>query len=79
MTEDEIKHLVVDCKWMETISHRLEDEMTALTQQIADNVTTLTERYAETLGETTSTVNELEKQVLGSLEEMGVHTLILKL
>lgn len=71
LTEDEIKHLVVDCKWMETISHRLEDEMTALTQQIADNVTTLAERYAETLGETTSAVNELEKQVLGSLEEMG--------
>ncbi len=70
-TDDDVKHLVVDCKWMKAILSRLSDEMTAVSQRIADNVITLHARYAHTLGETTKTVAELESQVLASLKEMG--------
>ncbi len=71
ITEDEVKHLVVDCKWMQTILSRLHEEMTAVTQRIADTVNNLHARYAQTLGETTKAVAELESQVLASLKEMG--------
>lgn len=70
-TDDDVKHLVVDCKWMQAITSRLRDEMTAVTQHIADNVVTLHARYAQTLGESTKAVAELENQVLASLKEMG--------
>jgi type I restriction enzyme M protein len=70
-TENEVKHLVVDCKWMQTILSRLYEEMTAVRQHIADNVSTINARYAQTLGETTQKVNELESKVLASLKEMG--------
>lgn len=71
LSEDEVKHLVVDCKWMKAILSRLTDEMTAVTQGIADNVTTLAARYAQTLGAASSEVAELESKVMASLEEMG--------
>ncbi len=71
LTEDEVKHLVVDCKWMQTILSRLHEEMTAVSLHIADTVNTLRARYAQTLGETTEAVAELESQVQASLKEMG--------
>lgn len=71
LTEEEIRHLVTDCKWMKEITCRLQDEMTVLTQQITDRMNVLVERYAETLGCTTKKVAELESKVLASLEEMG--------
>lgn len=71
LSEKEIKHLVVDCKWMGSILNRLHDEMTTLTQRISDCISSLAERYAATLGETTTKVNDLEKEVLTSLQGMG--------
>ncbi len=71
LSEREIKHLVVDCKWMGSVLNRLHYEMTTLTQQITNRVTSLYERYATTLGETTSAVSELENEVLASLHDMG--------
>ena len=71
LSEDDVKHLVVDCKWMKSILSHLHDEMTAVTQQIADNVNTLTARYAKTLGDATAEVSELEGKVMASLKEMG--------
>lgn len=71
LSEDEIKHLVVDCKWMANISSRLQDEITMLTQQIADRVSTLSARYAQTLSETKKDVEGYEKEVNAFLLEMG--------
>ncbi len=71
LSEEDIKHLVVDNKWMHELTCHLQDEMTTLTQQITDRVNALVERYAETLGSTTEKVNDLERKVMASLEEMG--------
>lgn len=71
LTEDDVKHLVIDCKWLAAITSRLQDEMTVLTQQITGRVSTVAKRYAETLGCTAGRVDELESKVLASLQEMG--------
>lgn len=71
LTEDEIKKLVVERKWLASVVGGCETLMQNVTHQIASDVTTLAERYEVTLGTTESKVNDLEQEVLRSLKEMG--------
>jgi len=71
LTEDEIKTLVVERKWLASVVGGCEALMQNVTHQIASDVTTLAERYEVTLGATESNVNDLEQEVLRSLKEMG--------
>ena len=71
LTEDEIKSLVVERKWLASIVDGCEALMQNVTHQIASDVTTLSERYETTLGATETQVKDLEQQVLQSLKEMG--------
>lgn len=71
LTEEEIKMLVVERKWLASVVGGCEALMQNVTHQIASDVTTLSERYEVTLGATESKVNDLEKEVLRSLKEMG--------
>ncbi|WP_373733441.1 N-6 DNA methylase, partial [Bacteroides heparinolyticus] len=71
LTEDEIKMLVVERKWLASIIGGCEALMQNVTHQIASDVTALAERYEVTLGATESKVNDLEQEVLRSLKEMG--------
>lgn len=71
LTEDEIKKLVVERKWLASVVGDCETLMQNVTHQIASDVTTLAERYEVTLGTTESKVNDLEQEVLRSLKEMG--------
>lgn len=71
LTEDEIKTLVVERKWLANIIGGCEALMQNVTHQIASDVTALAERYEETLGATEGRVRELEQEVLQSLKEMG--------
>lgn len=71
LTEEEVKRLVVDQKWMQTITSRLQNEMTSVVQSITDSVSTLSQRYAFTLADANAQVNDLESQVMASLEQMG--------
>lgn len=71
LTEEEIKTLVVERKWLASVVGGCEALMQNVTHQIASDVTTLAERYEVTLGATESKVNDLEKEVLRSLKEMG--------
>ena len=71
LTEDEIKTLVVERKWLASIISGCEALMQNVTHQIASDVTALAERYEVTLGATESKVNDLEQEVLRSLKEMG--------
>ena len=71
LTEDEIKTLVVERKWLASVVGGCEALMQNVTHQIASDVTTLVERYEVTLGTTESKVNDLEQEVLRSLKEMG--------
>jgi len=71
LTEDEIKTLVVERKWLASVVGGCEALMQNVTHQIASDVTTLADRYEVTLGTTESRVKNLEQEVLQSLKEMG--------
>ncbi len=71
LTEDEIKTLVVERKWLASVVGGCEALMQNVTHQIASDVTSLAERYEVTLGASESKVNDLEQEVLRSLKEMG--------
>lgn len=71
LTEDEVKTLVVERKWLASVVGGCEALMQNVTHQIASDVTSLAERYEVTLGATESKVNDLEQEVLRSLKEMG--------
>lgn len=71
LSESEVNMLVVERKWLASIIGGCEALMQNVTHQISSEVTALAERYETTLGETTTAVNDLEKNVLASLQEMG--------
>lgn len=71
LTEDDIRRLVIEKKWIASLSQRLNEEMQRISQQITTDVTALHDRYAETLPEIDAEIEELEKKVEASLKEMG--------
>ena len=71
MTENEIKMLVVERKWLVSVVNECEALMQNVTHQITSDVTSLAERYETTLNDTEAHVKDLEQQVLKSLKEMG--------
>ena len=72
LTEDEIKHLAVDNKWLTDIRAAIESEVERITNQLAGRVRDLEERYAEPLPTIQREVEELAAKVAGHLEKMGV-------
>ena len=71
MTEDEVKTLVVDDKWLATLDAAIHGEMDRVSQQLTQRVKELAERYETPLPQMTSHVAELEAKVLSHLESMG--------
>ena len=71
LTEDEIKMLVVERKWLASVVNGCEALMQNVTHQIARDVTALAERYEATLNDTEVHVKDLEQKVILSLNEMG--------
>ena len=71
LTEGEIKTLVVERKWLASVTNGCEALIQNVTHQIASDVTALAERYETTLNDTEAHVKDLEQQVLQSLKEMG--------
>lgn len=71
LTEDEIKHLVIDNKWLATISGMILEEMKQVTHQLAHEVVTLAERYEFTLSYLSSECDKYEDEVNRYLKEMG--------
>lgn len=71
LTEDEIKHLVIDNKWFATISGMILGEMKQITHQLAHEVVELAERYEFTLSYLSSECDKYEDEVNCYLKEMG--------
>ncbi|MPS32628.1 MULTISPECIES: type I restriction-modification system subunit M [unclassified Salinivibrio] len=72
LTEDEIKQLAVDDKWLADIRAATESEVERITNQLAGRVRELEERYAEPLPSIEREVEALAAKVTGHLEKMGV-------
>jgi len=71
LTEDEIKALVVDDKWLATIAAAVQGELDRVSQTLTGCVRQLAERYATPLPQLDGEVAALAARVGGHLEKMG--------
>ena len=68
---DEVKHLVVECKWMKRMHTRFDVEMERVKQQFTNDIITLQDRYARTLPELEQALEDKRKSVINHLMKMG--------
>lgn len=71
LTPDDVKQLVVDDKWMQTIETALKVEIDHISQTLTNRINELAERYETSLPEIDKQVAELESRVNGHLLKMG--------
>lgn len=71
LSEDEIKTLVVDDKWMAMIREKIHGEMNRISQALTTRVKELVERYETPLPMQTKTAVNLEEKVITHLKRMG--------
>ena len=71
LTETEIKTLVVDDKWLDSLDAAIHGEMDRISQALTQRVKELAERYEAPLPQMASRVAELEAKVNGHLAKMG--------
>ena len=71
LTEDDIKTLVVDDKWLATIAAAVQGELDRVSQTLTGRIRQLAERYATPLPQLCDEVATLEAKVDGHLKKMG--------
>jgi type I restriction enzyme M protein len=71
LSEEEIKTLVVEDKWLATISAAIHGEMDRISQALTQRVKELAERYETPLPQATKQVAALEQAVNAHLARMG--------
>ncbi|MCD6556555.1 MAG: type I restriction-modification system subunit M [Bacteroidales bacterium] len=71
LTEDEVKQLVVDDKWMQTIEIAIKGEIDHISQRLTNRIKELAERYETPLPDIDKEVSELENKVNAHLKKMG--------
>ncbi len=71
LTEDDIKTLVVDDKWLTALDTAIHGEMDRISQSLTQRVKELAERYETPMPQMTDRVAELEAKVNQHLERMG--------
>lgn len=71
LSEDEIKTLVVEDKWLATLDRAIHGEMDRVSQQLTQRVKELAERYETPMPELVDRVTDMEVKVNQHLERMG--------
>ncbi|MBI9048654.1 MAG: type I restriction-modification system subunit M [Anaerolineaceae bacterium] len=71
LSEEEIKILIVDEKWLAALEAALQAEMERISQRLTQRLRELTERYETPLPQMNEQVAELEEKVNQHLEKMG--------
>ena len=71
LTEDEIKTLVVDMKWIPYIVREVNSEMDRVSHRLASRIKELAERYDKTLSELEDKMKSYSEKVEKHLERMG--------
>lgn len=71
LSEEEVKILVVEDKWMATIEKAINSEMQRISQRLNQRIKELAERYENTLPEILNSVNDWEQKVNAHLKNMG--------
>jgi type I restriction enzyme M protein len=71
LTETEVKQLVVDDKWMQTIENAIKGEIDHISQRLTNRIKELAERYQTPLPQIDKDVKDLEEKVNAHLAKMG--------
>jgi type I restriction enzyme M protein len=71
LTEDEIKSLVVDDKWLATLEADVQGELDRVSQTLTGRIRELAERYARPLPALAAEVDALAAKVDEHLKKMG--------
>lgn len=71
LSEDEIRTLVVDEKWLATLTAAVQGELDRVSQTLTGRIRLLADRYASTLPQITDEVATLASRVDEHLERMG--------
>ena len=71
LTEDEIKTLVIDDKWLAKIAAAVQGELDRVSQTLTGRIRQLAERYATPLPQLADEVETLAAKVAGHLAKMG--------
>jgi type I restriction enzyme M protein len=71
LTEDEIKMLVVDDKWLATLATAVQSELDRVSQTLTGRIRQLAERYATPLPQLADEVAALSSRVQEHLKKMG--------
>lgn len=71
LSEDEVKTLVVEDKWLATLSNRIEQVLTDLTQKLSQRVKEIALRYENTLSTLEDDQEKLKNKVKQHLAAMG--------
>lgn len=71
LTDDEIKTLVVDDKWMSALADAVHGELDRVSQTLTRRIRQLAERYATPLPQLEDEVDALAARVEGHLKKMG--------
>jgi len=72
LTEEEVKTLVVDDKWMTTMETAVKNEIDHISQHLTNRINELAQRYADPLPVIDREVEELEDKVANHLKKMGL-------
>ncbi len=73
LTEDEIKVLVVDDKWLATLAAAVQGELDRVSQTLTGRIRQLAERYATPLPQIVDEVAVLAAKVGAHLQKMGYY------
>jgi len=72
LTDEEVRTLVVDDKWLPVIKGQIDGEAEAISRSLTQRVNELADRYNKAVVEINDEVAELEQRVNTHLEAMGV-------
>ncbi len=72
LSQEEIKTLVVDDKWMAAISLEVKNEIERISQRLTRRINELVERYAAPLSMLSREVEDLSEKVNAHLKKMGL-------
>ncbi|ANH83167.1 type I restriction-modification system subunit M [Niabella ginsenosidivorans] len=71
LKEADIKHLVIEQKWMNTVQLEVQNEMDRISHRLAERIKELAERYETTLPQLSYETDELTHKVNAHLKKMG--------
>jgi type I restriction enzyme M protein len=72
LTEEEVRTLVVEDKWLASLQAAIQTEIDAISQRLTCRVKELADRYENTMGELDSQTQTIEEKVATHLENMGL-------